>query len=481
VANRLAKMKTQLKTMNTMKTLRSLLGVGLLCGAGFSLQAANPVSFSIDMSSQPTAAQVYLRGSFNNWGNPDVTVNGLLLTNDPSGPTPAIYSGAIDIADAVGTLEQCKFFYNPGDNWESIPNRQFVIDGGAQTLPLTSWNVSDWPAPVNNVTFQVDMNAQVLTRAFTNVGDFSAIKVSGVFNGWGDGTQMTNNTAAIGSLSNIFSVVIPISGYPGATIDGYKFRMNGGWESDPNRTFTITGGDQVLPLVYYNRASICDLEQLDTLVTFTLQIAPGTPYGLLGDPNSTPPTSGTFNPPTDKIYINGDFQNWKPSGPDYGDWADPNGLDANPFTATPAGLALELTNVPATDKYKVTLTIPAGKTLKTTYKYTINGYDDESGMAMNHVRYIRALSGVPFTMPLDQFGTNPVPPVVETATSNLVIGAVSGGKIPLTWGGLQCLTLQTKSSLTGGLWTDVPATEGTSSTNWPVGAGPQFFRWQKTP
>jgi hypothetical protein len=474
-------MKTQLKIMNTTKTLRSLIGVGLLCGVGLAVQAQNPVTFSVDMTSQPAAltTNVYVRGSFNGWGTPDV------LTNNGSG----IFSGTFNISGSPGALEACKFFYYPdpppGETWESIPDRQFILAGGAQTLPLTSWNVSDWPTPVNNVTFQVDMNAQILTHAFTNNGNDaplgpSKITVSGVFNNWGDGTQMTNNPAAIGTLSNIFSVVIPIAGFPGATIDGYKFRMNGGWESDPNRTFQITGGDQVLPLVDYNRASVCDLVQLDTLVTFTVQIPNGTPYGLLGNPSSTPPTSGTFTPPGDKVYINGDFQNWKPSGPNYGDWADPNGLDPNPFTIPP-GTALELTNIPATDKYRVTLTIPGGKTLKTTYKYTINGYDDEAGTGVNHVRYIRTLSGVPFTMPLDQFGTNPVPPVVEAATSNLVIGAVSGGHIPVTWSALQCLTLQVRSSLTTGDWIDLPATEGTGATNWPVSVGPTYFRWQKKP
>ena len=451
---------------------RSLIATGLLLGV-VSTAFAIPVTFQVDMTSQPGATDVYVRGSFNGWG----TGNQLTLS-DVSG----VYTGTVDIADSPGSVQQCKFYYNPGDAWESDPNRQFILAAGS--LPLTSWNVKDWPTPNNNITFQVDMNAQILTGAFTNYGNDlpdgpSAIKVSGVFNGWGDGTQLTNNPALTGSDSNIFSAVIPVSGFPGSTIDGYKFRMNGGWESDPNRTFQITGDGQVLPPVYYNRASVCDLVQLATLVTFTVQIPSGTPYGLLGDPNVAP--NGNFTPPADKIYINGDFQGWKPSGPSYGDWADPNGFDPNPFTVTPEGMALELTNVPATDKYSVTLTVPGGRTLRTTYKYTVNGYDNEAGMGVNHVRYIRTLSGVPYTMPLDQFGTNVVPPVVELATSNLVIGAVSGGTIPLSWSGLQCLTLQTRSSATGGAWTDVPATEGTSTTNWPVGSGPQFFRWQKKP
>lgn len=450
-----------------------LVAAGLMLVAA-STHADTPILFSIDMQAL-TPTEVYIRGSFNNWGNAPQTPTP--LTNNGAN----IWSGVVVSTNSPGSVEACKFFYQPGDTWESGADRQFILAAGPaeQVLPLTTWDAK-YPAPTNDVTFRVDMNAQVALGAFTNFGNElpdgpSKIRLAGSFTDWGDGLQMTNNPAAIGSLSNIFSVVAKVPGFAGSTSGGYKYRMNGGWESIDNRTFQITGGDQELPLVFYDNASSCGLVLTDTLVTFRLQITNGTAYGGV---NGT--AAGTFVAGTDKIYINGDFTGWKPGGPGQNDWADPLNLAPNPFE-TPQGSLLELTNIVPTSTYQVTVTIPKGKTLGQKYKYTINGYDNEAAGGTDHYRYIRSLSGVSYTMPLDNFGTNPVPPVVEQATGNLQIGAVSGGTIPISWPGLQCLTLQVRSSVTGGLWTDVPATDGTSSTNWPVGPGPQYFRWVKKP
>src|SRR3954470_3996032 len=144
-----------------MKSITSLPGTRMLCGAGMLLavaiaaRGANPVTFSIDMTAQPTATDVFVRGSFNGWGTSQ-------LANNGSGT----YTGTVDIADSPGTVEQCKFFYQPGDNWEGDPNRSFLLTGGAQTLPLTTWNAK-YPAPTNNVTIQVDMGVQILFGFYT--------------------------------------------------------------------------------------------------------------------------------------------------------------------------------------------------------------------------------------------------------------------------------------------------------------------------
>jgi hypothetical protein len=449
--NRLIEMKTQSKIMITTKTLRSLLGVGLLCGAGLAVQAANPVSFSIDMTSQPTAAQVYLRGSFNNWGNPDVTVNGLLLTNDPAGPTPHVYSGTLDITDSPGTLEQCKFFYNPGGTWEDcIANRQFILAGGAQTLPLTSWCVSDWPVPNNDVKFQLDMSAQVLLGTFDP--DTGYVAVSGNFNGWSESTHFTNDPSAPGLAKNIYSQTLQIAGFPGSYPGDYKFRAPIGntYESINNRpSFQLVGGPQVLPLVYWNNNTVCDLLLQDTTVTFTLQLT-----------NGTIATDGTVfvSPASSKVFFNSAFLPWQL-------WDT---------------LLPEMINIPGTDLYTNTFVIPKGNPVGATFKFSIGGADNENGMETNHVQYVRTL-GSTYTMPVCHFGTNYNSTLVEPSFGNLAIGARSGSTVPITWLGRQCVTLQTKSSLSGGLWTDLPATDGTSATNWPVGSTPQFFRLQKAP
>lgn len=416
-------------------------------------QAQNPVTFSIDMTSQPSAAQVYMRGSFNNWGNPDVTVNGLLLTNNGAG----IYSGTLDIPGSPGALQSCKVYYDPGAVWEDGADRQFVLTGGAQVLPLSAWN-EKYPAPANNVTFQVDMSAQILLGRFTNAPD-GYVRVAGAFNGWNASVDFTNNPAAAGNASNIYSQTLQITGFPGAQSGEYKFRAPIGdtWESINNRpSFTLTGGDQVLPLVFYNNASPCDLLATETPVTFTLSITNGT----------VDKDGFAFNSAVDKLYINGDFLGW---------WGWNTGFGGS------EGPAYELTNNPVgSDLYQQTFLIPRGQSLAVTYKYSINGFDNEAGFGLNHVRYIRNSGGAPFSMPQDSFLTNSAAVRTEESFGALKVGSPSGGNIPITWLGRQCVVLQSRTNLTVGSWQDLPATEATSSIIIPATGSAQFFRLNKS-
>ena len=304
------------------------------------------------------------------------------------------------------------------------------------------------------------MTALVFTGAFTNGS--STITVAGGFTGWGNGWPLTNNPALSGVSSNIYKVVTNVPGVPGAC-QSYKFRADGGWESPAstggnNRSFQLAGGNQTLPLVFYNDATLCDLVQLDTPVTFVLQMTNGT---------LSAGGSVIFDRSVNKVYINGEFLGW---------WAWNTGFGGS------EGPKYEMTNnPPSSDYFQQTFVIPKGKSLPVTYKYGIDGFDNEAPAQTNHLRYIRGPSGVAYTMPTDRFGTNPVPPVIEQSFGNLRVGASSGGAVPIAWNGRQCVTLQTKSSLSAGAWQDVPASDGTSSTNWPIGTTPQFFRLKKTP
>lgn len=549
--------------MTTPKTLRSLLGVGLLCGAGFAVQAANPVTFQIDMTALTSVSSVAVRGSFNGWDT------SWALTNNGAG----IWSGTFDDTNAPGTVEACKFFYQPGDNWEGDPNRQFVLAGGGQVLPLTAWNVKDWPVPVNNVKFQLDMTAQVVlgtfdpntgyvrvsggfngwnaSADFTNdlaaagsatniysqtleitgfpgsqpgnykfrapIGDtwetipdrpsftlvggdqvlpvvywnnaapatptnaevtfrvdmspqvltggftngFGEVRVSGGFTGWGGGELMTNDPALLDNASNIYSTTISITAFPGDPYR-YKFRANGGWESaaiygvggNLDREFRVVGGNQVLPLVTYNDASLCDVLLQPTTTTFRLHLTNGTP-----DVNAVP-----FDKANDQVYINGEFLGW---------------LGWN--TSLP-----EMTNHPVgSDFYEHTVVLPSGSSRAQKFKFGIagighGGLDNEAPQFADHIQYIRSLNSA-YTMPAAEFGTNYAATRVEPAFGNLVASAPSGGNIPISWLGLPCVTLQTKTTGGAGAWTDLPATDATSSTNWPNTGGERFFRLQKRP
>ena len=165
------------------------------------------------------------------------------------------------------------------------------------------------------------------------------------------------------------------------------------------------------------------------------------------------------------VAVNGDWIPWWPWFP-------------------PAPARYYLTNVPGgTWLYSQTVLFPRGSSVQLTYKYGIDdsadNMDNEAGFAMNHVRYIRQLGH--YTLPLDTFGT----PVTESLLGGLTLGSPAAGHIPVSWLGTPGVHLQTATSLTPAVWQDLPETaaygspSGIYSTNYPMNAGPTFFRLVK--
>lgn len=537
----------------SLRSLRSLLGAVLLLGASAATHADTLVTFTVDMNAEANAilngSTLYVRGSFNGQGFGLNPLN--ILTNDGAG----LYSGTVNITDAPGTLVSCKFYYNaPGDSWESGADRQFILAAGTQTLPLSAWN-DKYPAPPNNVTFRVDMTAQV------NLGNYipgQTVRVSGVFNGWGDGNDLTNNPSLSGIASNIYSQTISVSGFPGGTVDGYKFRANGGWENDPNRTFILAGGDQVLPLVYYNNlAPNVPTNSVTFQVDMSAQILQGnfTPgqfirvsgnmysptYGDGVDLTNNPALAGNAtniystvigvigNPGTAfeyKFRANGGWENPTSTGGNNRSFQVAGGNQVLPLVfyndASPCDLldqftdvtfTLHLTNGTVTtdgivfdgsqtvhingefngwaswnpflpqmtpignDLYTYTANLSPGAARAQKFKFSIGGADNEAPSFQDHIQYVRSF-GNSFAMPTAQFGTNFAATRIEQAVSGLKV-TPGGANVVVSWDGTPCVTLQSRPNLTGGAWTDLPATETLSSTNWPNTGGSQFFRLQK--
>jgi hypothetical protein len=536
-----------MKITKLFPTSRLLAAAGLLLAATAS-QAQNLVSFTIDMSSKPAATEVIIHGTFDGWGP------GLTLTNAGG----SIFSGTTNITGSVGDVVACKYSFNPGGSWEDDPNRQFVLQGGDQALPLTGWN--DQYGPTNNVTFQVDMTAQIdlgyyvpgqpmrVTGNFKNprwddginltnnpalpgsasniysaiipvvgisnsiareykfranngwesvnnrtfvitnttqvlplvfydnlapnvptnavtfqvdmtgqisVGNFAPgqfIRVAGGMNGWGDGLDLTNNTALLGNASNIYSGVINVIASTNTAYE-YKFRLNGGYEAPTstagkNRSFQIAGGNQVLPLVFYSDDSPYDFLAQATTITYRLHITNGTP-----NKDGVPFVKGV-----NQIFINGEFNGW----------------------ATWDILLPEMVPNPiGGDDYEYTAVVPAGQRIAQFYKFSIGGSDNEAGISEDHIEYVRTL-GNTYVMPTAQFGPLFAATRVEQSFGNLSVGPRSGNNVPVTWLGRPSVTLQVRSSLSAGTWTDLPVTDSAQATNWPLSTGSnQFFRLQK--
>jgi hypothetical protein len=435
----------------------------------------NRITYRVDMTAQVqvgnfltgdairvTGASAALTG----WGAGVDLTNNLALSGNASN----IYSAVIGIQGVPGARGgDFKFRMNNG--WEETAigdNRNFTITGGDQVLPLVYYFDQPPGAITNaNVTFQVDMSPQVISGGFTN--GVSAVTVSGLFNGWSAGTPMINNPALPGNASNIYSATIaianPAGSVPTTTVglpNRYKFRADSGWESaaiygvgqNKDRQLIIAGGDQVLPLVTYNDASLCDVLLKETAVTFVVHL----PNGTL-DNNGIP-----FDKVNDKVYINGDFLKW------------PTWNNSLP----------EMTNNPVgSDYYTQTLLLPGGSPRHLQYKFGLDGpghgfMDNENPVYSDHVKFVRN-NTTPYTLPAAEFGKNYLSTLVEPVFGGLQAGRPSGGIVPITWLGAPCVTCQTRTNLTAGSWVDLPATDGTSSTNWPNAGGQRYFRLQKRP
>ena len=218
-----------------------------------------------------------------------------------------------------------------------------------------------------------------------------------------------------------------------------------------NRSFRLlaTSGILTLPSVVFNDlTSTADFLTADTLVTFTVNMT-----------NAMTTGGVAFDPTMDKVYINGDWIPWWT-------WNDP----LQPY------LPYELTNGTSGDKlYSTTLLIPKGTSLTLTYKFSLNGLDNELAAYVNHVRYVRNVGN--YTMPLDTFGTQ----VTEPPLGSVTIGKPSGGYIPVSWLGLPPAYLQTATDILGP-WVSHPETaaygtpSGIYSTNYPMSGQAIFFR-----
>jgi hypothetical protein len=238
-------------------------------------------------------------------------------------------------------------------------------------------------------------------------------------------------------------------------LQGYKFWASGpGWESSSDRSFSIIDGKtQILPVVYFSNIDPSDLLPADTLVTFRVNMTNAVQY-----PSGTPFDSGVNG-----VWFNGDcltngwYTSWGAM------WPETQLFDDGTHGDAIAG-----------DKiYTAQYLVPKGRTVRVQYKYGIDSSDNEAASGSDHVRYIRSVGT--YVMPFDTFGSiannEPAP-----GFGNLKIGPPSGGHVLISWLGRPGVYLQSISSLTGGVWQDHLATEGLSSTNYPVGTAPLFFR-----
>lgn len=161
----------------------------------------------------------------------------------------------------------------------------------------------------NNVTFQVNMGKQITLGNFTPGTD--TLFVSGGFNDWGT----ANPIPAPAGGDSVFSVTINNIGSTGVNFE-YKFRFLRGttevWEDIPNRTMQVMGGNQTLDVVYFNNNDWSPTVEVQMLFTCNMELEK---------------LSGRFNPLTDTVSVNGNFNGWS----SLVDLLEP-GLDPNEYS-----------------------------------------------------------------------------------------------------------------------------------------------------
>ncbi len=456
----------------------------------------NSITFQVDMAEQlnlgnfSTSDNVYCQGYFEGWSdNFQLTNNPALnVTNGQGQITSFPYQGTYTAWSASpGAAAEYKFVYNNGGNVYEAPttgdpdnneNRAFL--NVAQVLPLVSF--SDVPfvasTATNAVTFEIDMTTQIAVGGFTNGS--STVEIHGDYNAWGSGTTMTNNPGS--ATPNIYSTQITYVDAPGA-YHYFKYVIQPGtqWESltgpdtiGGNRFLTIQKtGDLVGGVVYLTHgpvyfsdeppSSLIDFVTVtNCMVTFTVQMT-----NAVG-------TDGTVfdnaYPSSDTIYINGLNGGINNS---FATWAQP------PF---PGNGGTAMTQIPNTMLFTATVPVNLGQNDLLTYKYSINGFDNEAASGDNHQRWIRGLPD--YTMPVDKFGSQGISTQTEIPAGNLTIANTNGTQVSLSWLGRRGVQVQAASSLTGP-WTSQPLTDGTNlivapggiaTTNFNVGSGDVFYR-----
>lgn len=308
------------------------------------------------------------------------------------------------------------------------------------------WQAGGPPAYCD-VQFAVDMT---LVQQ-TDVGfDPASVTVNGGAlspGGWG-GTAMTNNPTAPNTnvyTSPYFNIQV------GTAVEfQYRYISSGntvydaeGGISGNNRDLVVPNMSSTnLPTVYFNDALPTDLLNVETVVTFYVNMT-----------NAVGTDAHMFDSGADFLFINGDFSGW---------------LTWNPISLAGAGLQCQV--VGSSLVYSYQRTFPAGASRAVTYKYSINGADNEAGYAQNHFHYIRSTNGI-YDVPMDTFGSMTSEPKV----GGLTIGTISGGAAPISWLPYPNVLLQTSSD-PAGPWQDVSGTTGGSSTNWPAGSSATYFR-----
>lgn len=473
---------------------RLVLPTPFFADSGTWLSYTNTITFQVDMSEQtnlaifnPSSDKVACNVIY--WGS-------VFLVLDPSQPG-LVYTNTIIGLSASTNAHMAYQFLIVRTNYaqvsEQLGQGDINNDGGGyrfftmlssnQILPVVLF--SDVPLGTGITTFSVDMTVVQLTDTNFNP---SSVTLNGEMTGWG-GVSCTNNPSA--ANTNIYSCTQNF-GLSTGTSWQYQYRYT--WKYSPNGgiIYDHANGyaDPSSQANHVYMAANSNANGTNVFVSFNDAPSDGTndclnqlvPVRFSVDMKNAIDIQGyAFSPFSDTVYINGTFSGWYA-------WSSIGIPGSDPAVYQ----MIESNN---SSIYTNTIMIPAGQSSGISYKYTINGIDDEAGFKTNHFRVARSSAMGVYNMPTDIFRDQYKEPYFSSNSpvgGELTIGASTGSSVPVTWLGRPHVHLQVKSDLASGVWQDIGATDGTnwttgfnsadgfvSATNYPTDSGAAYFRLVK--
>jgi hypothetical protein len=357
------------------------IGVSLLALAS-SAWATQTITFQVNMSVQealgiftPGTDNVLVRGSFNGWGGTNPTLSAI---------GNGLYSGTYDMDDAmIGETVEFKFVKarTDGDVWETVPNRTFVVgDTGAQTIDGGFFdNITEVPSLLDaEITFLMNMEIMIMNGSFQPAEDLIVIRGNNAAIGnWGGAVAMTE----VGGNPGHYFLQVQFDQVSASQPIEYKYVIldNGDeslarWESVANRTIQPTEDwpdvdtdgyyEAVVPEIFFDNVTYDDILSQDVDVTFNVNLNMVETWfnEHPGEANQGITGWDAIN----YVAICGPWNNW-------------------PWDLVPA--QYQFANTTGT-MFSGTVAFTEGSARSITYKYGINGSDNESGFQADWVTVI---------------------------------------------------------------------------------------------
>ncbi|MBC8343546.1 MAG: T9SS type A sorting domain-containing protein [Bacteroidetes bacterium] len=233
------------------------LAIGLFLAVVGFVQIQAAVTFNLNTSTAPgftdSTSTVVLRGSFNGWSGAAwemTNVGGDYWTYQSDTLADGSYEFKYVMVD------------DAGDHWESSGNRALTVSGDV-VLPTDYWE--NGSTPPYTETDSTDVWFRVSTAGISDY-DGETMYIAGSMNGWSGEALSPEGDSTFWSGQYSFS--------SGTSIE-YKFLHDtGGWESNDNRTATVTS-DTTLAFVYWNNAPPTDLDPVNVTFNLNTSTAPG--------------------------------------------------------------------------------------------------------------------------------------------------------------------------------------------------------------